>query len=135
MSCNSVWARFNQSTRGFKGLLNYEGVYRWYIKAAIDNMINDKVMYAEFRPMLMDKTIPSDDGKRQIDLSGQMSIIVEEVANKRKQLADQGRPEDFPFCVKVIYCTPRSIPKAKMRSEMQDCIRLKMEFPELICGT
>lgn len=131
---NGVWACFNQGTRAFKGLLNYEGVYRWYIGNAIDSMIRDKVMYAEMRPMLLDKSIPSDDGKRRLDHKAQMTIICEEMEKKRRQLEDEGRLQSFPFGLKIIYCTPRSIPREKMKSELQDCINLKLQFPDLICG-
>ncbi|KAK4546970.1 hypothetical protein LTR36_001702 [Oleoguttula mirabilis] len=131
---NGAWACFNQGTRAFKGLLNYEGVYRWYIGHAIDSMIKDKVMFAELRPMLLDKTIPSDDGTRQLDHKDQMNIICEEVQNKHKELEKAGDLDKFPFGVKIIYCTPRSIPKQRMQIELQDCIKLKLQFPDLICG-
>ncbi|KAI6852518.1 hypothetical protein KC340_g18501, partial [Hortaea werneckii] len=40
---NGIWACFNQGTRAFKGLMNYESVYRWYIGRAINSMIRDRV--------------------------------------------------------------------------------------------
>ena len=131
---NGIWACFNQCTRAFKGLLGYEGVYRWYIGHAIDSMIQDKVMYAELRPMLLDKSIPPNDGLRKIGLKEQMSIICEEVIKKRRELEARNELDKFPFSLKIIYCTPRSIPLARMRTELEDCIALKVQFPELICG-
>lgn len=131
---NGVWARFNQATRCFKGLLNYEKVYKWYISKAIDRMIEEKVMYAELRPMLMDKFIPSTDGRGKIDNAAQMQLILDGVAEKKAELEKEGRGNDFPFGLKIVYCTPRSIPKTKMQSEMKDCIDLKLQFPDLICG-
>ncbi|KAI6911161.1 Metallo-dependent hydrolase [Hortaea werneckii] len=131
---NGIWACFNQGTRAFKGIMNYESVYRWYIGQAINSMIRDRVMYAELRLMLMDKTIPSDDGLRQLDHSAQMKIICQEVKSKTKELEDRGELDKFPFGLKVIYCTPRSISKARMETELLDCIKLKQEFPDLICG-
>lgn len=97
-------------------------------------MIHERVMYAELRPMLMDKFIPSTDGQRRYDLRAQMDMILEEVEKKKQELEDKNELDKFPFGVKIIYCTPRSIPKQKMRSEMQDCIELKLKYPELICG-
>ncbi|QIW95949.1 hypothetical protein AMS68_001467 [Peltaster fructicola] len=131
---NGAWACFNQGTRAFKGLVNYESVYRWYIGAAIDNMIKDHVMYAELRPMLLDKTIPGDDGVRLLNHKDQMQIIVEEVRRKQDELRARGEIDKFPFGLKIIYCTPRSIPRAKMELELQDCIKLKLQYPDLICG-
>ncbi|KAK3076430.1 hypothetical protein LTS18_013026, partial [Coniosporium uncinatum] len=83
---NGVWARFNQGTRAFKGLVNYDTIYRWYIGAGIDNMIADNIMYAELRPMLLDKSIPSQDGTKKLDLNDQMRIIVEELEKKKEDL-------------------------------------------------
>ncbi|KAF1832643.1 Metallo-dependent hydrolase [Decorospora gaudefroyi] len=133
---NGVWARFNQATRCFKGLLNYEKVYKWYISKAIDRMIEEKVMYAELRPMLLDKFIPSNSGREeeQIDNAAQMRLIIDGVQAKQVELKKRDELHKFPFGLKIIYCTPRSIPIMKMRQEMKDCIKLKMQFPELICG-
>ncbi|KAF2736078.1 Metallo-dependent hydrolase [Polyplosphaeria fusca] len=131
---NGVWARFNQATRAFKGLLNYEQVYKWYISNAIDRMIYEKVMYAELRPMLLDKDIPTTDGRRKIDNAGQMELIVAGVKAKQEELERQGKLHLFPFGLKIVYCTPRSIPPTLMQKEMKHCIDLKMQFPNLICG-
>ncbi|OAL05367.1 Metallo-dependent hydrolase [Phaeosphaeriaceae sp. SRC1lsM3a] len=131
---NGVWARFNQATRCFKGLLNYEDVYKWYIGEAIERMIEEHVMYAELRPMLLDKFIPTNDGKGKIDNAAQMRLIIDGVQQKKLELEQRGELDKFPFGLKIIYCTPRSIPKKMMREEMKQCIELKMQFPDLICG-
>ncbi|KAF2260166.1 Metallo-dependent hydrolase [Lojkania enalia] len=131
---NGVWARFNQATRAFKGLLNYEKVYRWYISNAIDRMIDEKVMYAELRPMLLDKFIPSTDGTEQIDNQSQMQIILECLDEKKKELESRGQLDLFPFGLKIVYCTPRSIPQTIMQREMRDCIKLAVQYRSLICG-
>jgi adenosine deaminase CECR1 len=116
-------------------LLNYEDVYKWYIEEAIDRMILENVMYAELRPMLLDKSIPTNDGKGEIDNCAQMELIIKGVENKKKDLEKRGELHKFPFGLKIIYCTPRSIPKKKMKTEMMDCIELKLRYPDLICGT
>ena len=97
-------------------------------------MISEKIMYAELRPMLLDKSIPSNDGLRQITNSEQMRLILSAVEEKKKDLEQRNLLHKFPFGLKIIYCTPRSIPKAMMREEMKQCIELKLEFPDLICG-
>ncbi|KAF2705923.1 Metallo-dependent hydrolase [Pleomassaria siparia CBS 279.74] len=131
---NGVWARFNQATRCFKGLLNYEKVYKWYISNAIEHLIREKIMYAELRPMLLDKAIPTTDGTNSISNAGQMQLIVEGVTEKKKELEANNKGDLFPFGLKIVYCTPRSIPKFMMQKEMRDCIALKIQYPDLICG-
>ena len=130
----SVWARFNQATRCFKGLLNYKKVYEWYIGTAIDRMIDEKIMYAELRPMLLDKFIEIDDGGGQFSNADQMQLIEQAVAKKKQELTAAGKKHLFPFGLKIIYCTPRSIPDFIMEREINDCIDLKEQFPNLICG-
>jgi len=85
--------------------------------------------------MLLDKSIPSQDGERKLDLNDQMRIIVEELGKKKRDLESRRELHKFPFGIKIIYCTPRSIPKDVMKRELQDCIKLKLAFPDLICGT
>ncbi|KAF3048577.1 hypothetical protein E8E11_006427 [Didymella keratinophila] len=131
---NGVWARFNQATRCFKGLLNYEQVYKWYIGKAIDKMIEEKVMYAELRPMLLDKFIPTNDGKGKITNWEQMQMVIDGYMAKQEELKAKGELDKFPFGLKIVYCTPRSIPKKMMQEEMKQCIELKERFPHLICG-
>jgi adenosine deaminase CECR1 len=97
-------------------------------------MIKEKVMYAELRPMLLDKSIPTDDGKDIVDNFSQMKLIVEGVRLKKEELESRGEGDTFPFGLKIIYCTPRSISKTMMQEEMKHCLELKREFPDLICG-
>ncbi|OQO06612.1 hypothetical protein B0A48_08397 [Cryoendolithus antarcticus] len=133
---NEMWACFNQGTRAFKGLVNYASVYREYVGMAIVRMIRHKVMYAELRPMMLDKTIPTDDGTGFLDHKAQMNIILEVVKVKQDELRAAGKLEHFPFGMKIIYCTPRSIPRERMKLELEDCIKLALQFKEqkLICG-
>jgi adenosine deaminase CECR1 len=97
-------------------------------------MIQENVMYAELRPMLLDKFIPTNDGKGKINNAAQMQLIVDGVREKQAALEKEDRGHKFPFGLKIIYCTPRSIPKTMMQEEMKQCIELKMQYPKLICG-
>lgn len=97
-------------------------------------MIVEKIMYAELRPMLLDKSIPTTDGRHTVDNFAQMQLIIDGVQKKKAELNKKGELHKFPFGLKIVYCTPRSIPPALMRKEMEHCIELKMKFPELICG-
>lgn len=97
-------------------------------------MIDEKVMYAELRPMLLDKFIEDDDGKREVRTAEQMRLIEEAVTKKYEELKKANKEHLFPFGLKIIYCAPRSIPEKIMEREINDCIELKLQFPKLICG-
>jgi adenosine deaminase CECR1 len=84
--------------------------------------------------MLMDKAIPADNGVDKFDNAAQMRLIVDCVNKKREKLVSEGKGDLFPFGLKIIYCTPRSIPDWVMRNEMKECIELKIKFRDLICG-
>jgi adenosine deaminase CECR1 len=109
-------------------------MYKWYISNLIDQLIADKVMYAELRPMLLDKGIPTDDGKDKLTIADQMRLLVEGVKEKQDKLKNASQGDLFPFGLKIIYCTPRSISKKLMQVELMDCIKLKKQYPDLVCG-
>ncbi|KKZ61633.1 hypothetical protein EMCG_03818 [[Emmonsia] crescens] len=130
-----VWDIFNRSTQMMKGLFNYESAFRNYVGKAIDSFVEDNVMYAEVRPNFFDKYIATDDGEGQLDHRAWMQIIREEVDAKIKQLDANGSRGAGRFKgLKVIYCAPRSIKNEDMTWCLNDCISLKQEFPDLICG-
>jgi adenosine deaminase CECR1 len=99
-------------------------------------MIDDKVMYAELRPMLLDKFISANSGldEDKIDRAAQMQLVIDGVKQKKAELEGKGQLHKFPFGLKIIYCTPRSIKKDQMKDEMKACIILKIKYPDLICG-
>jgi adenosine deaminase CECR1 len=99
-------------------------------------MIEEKVMYAELRPMLLDKFIPADSGldKYKINRASQMQLVIDGLDEKKAELEKNGQLDKFPFGLKIIYCTPRSIPNKMMQDEMKTCIELKLQYPDLICG-
>jgi adenosine deaminase CECR1 len=92
-------------------------------------------MYAELRPMLLDKSIASDDGKREINNAEQMKLITRITKEKQDELRNRepSQINKFPFGLKIIYCTPRSISKELMRKELDQCIELRQNYADLIC--
>jgi adenosine deaminase CECR1 len=97
-------------------------------------MIEENVMYAERRPMLLDKSIPSTDGKSNISNFEQMQLIIDGVQEKQAALKKKQMRHKFPYGLKIIYCTPRSITKEMMAEELKQCIELKLKYQHLICG-
>ncbi|PVH91146.1 Metallo-dependent hydrolase [Periconia macrospinosa] len=115
---NRIWARSNQATRCFKGLVNYEKTYEWYIGQMIESMIEQTAMDAELRLMLLDTFMPINDGQEKIYTAKQMQSILDCGEGKRKELRQKGEGKKFPFRLK----------------ELMDCIELKKKFPDVICG-
>src|SRR6266567_578978 len=97
LMAGSIWARFNEATRCFKGLHNYGSCLRWYIGKCIDSMILDGIMYAELRPTFMSSTIQTDDGSGQISVEEQMEIIFDALEEKKADLKAKEMLHKFPF--------------------------------------
>lgn len=99
-------------------MVDYKEAYKFYINRLIDHLIEHNVMYAELRPVLLvSKNGMTNDEKLK---------LIEEAVESNK--------DRFKFGLKIIYSTPRSFPKEKMREELDECLRLKKKFPSLICG-
>lgn len=98
--------------------MDYKEAYDFYIRRLIDHFIEQNVMYAELRPLLL----VSPNGMTNDD---KLELI--------RKAVESNKPR-FEFGLKIIYCTPRSISKEKMWKELEECLRLKKKFPDLICG-
>ena len=75
-----------------------------------------------------------NNGRDKIDNPSQMQLIIDGVKEKQAELEKKNELDRFPFGLKIVYCTPRSIPKKMMQEEMKQCIELKIQYPNLICG-
>jgi adenosine deaminase CECR1 len=83
--------------------------YKWYIGNAIDHLITEKAMYAKLRPMLLDKSIPTDDGNGKLTNADQTQLFAERVNETQPELEEVGNGDLSPF-------------------------GLKMQYPDLVCG-
>ncbi|KAI0169204.1 Metallo-dependent hydrolase [Hypoxylon sp. FL1284] len=159
-----AWEKFNGRTRMMKGLFNYEKAFRAYTRKCLEEFVKDNVLYAEIRPNFMKSNqVLRDSGSGSFNNFGLMELIIEEYENFMKDIGDmtedgeiienrefdsKGRPmylrnTGIPrpnnhcptFCgMKVIYCTPRSFPKAMVRDALAECIEMKKKWPQYIAG-
>lgn len=116
-----------------KGLFNYEKAYRRYAQLFLEDLVRDNIDYAEIRPNFMKSNqLFTDDGMGRIDNRGMIDIIVEEVTKFKKTMAANGHQFGG---IKIIYTTPRSVPLEDIEASLQECLKLKQEFPQWIAGT
>jgi adenosine deaminase CECR1 len=125
----SIWQRFDICTRMMKGLFGYESAFRSYTRACIEDFVKDKIQYAEIRPNFPSNVLRCDNGIDTIDNRGMMRIIIAEIQRQRAV-----NPEADFGGLKVIYCCPRSFSNEKIKDSLIECIQLKEEFPDLMCG-
>jgi adenosine deaminase CECR1 len=127
-----IWEKFNYRTQMMKGLFAYESAFRNYTCACIEDFVRDNIQYAEIRPNFMTTNhLRTDDGCGSIDNKGIMKIIDEEVKKTVDKLKKEGK---YFGGLKVIYCTPRSFSRDRIRVALEECIELKLAYPDLLCG-
>ncbi|KAH6609902.1 hypothetical protein Trco_003248, partial [Trichoderma cornu-damae] len=131
-TASGAWEKFNGRTRMMKGLFNYETAYRAYTHRCLQDFVRDNIQYAEIRPNFMTSNqLYHDDGTGPINNEGIMAIIVEEVQRFQRDVAARG---EFFGGLKVIYCTPRSMPRAQVQAALAECMEFKKKWPRWIAG-
>ena len=115
-----------------KGLFNYETAYRKYTYRCLQDFARDNIQYAEIRPnFMMSNQLYHDDGTGPINNEGIMSIIITEVERFQQDMAAQGK---YFGGLKVIYCTPRSMPQPDIQAALAECMEFKKKWPQWIAG-
>lgn len=131
-TAEGAWVKFNGRTRMLKGLFNYETAYREYTRLCLRDFMEDGIQYAEVRPNFMrSNQLFRDDGEEMIDNHGIMEIIIEEVSRFQQEVRSKGQ---YFGGLKVIYCTPRSMPQDKVAEALDECIEFKKKWPQWIAG-
>lgn len=143
----SAWEKFNGRTRMMKGLFNYETAYREYTRKCLADFVRDNIQYAEIRPNFMSTNqLYTDDGNGTINNEGIMKIIIDEVEQFQKGMAEErmakermakeGMAKESQFFggLKVIYCTPRSMDRKNVQEALKECIEFKKKWPQWIAG-
>ncbi|KAL6803305.1 Metallo-dependent hydrolase [Trichoderma sp. SZMC 28013] len=142
-----AWEKFNGRTRMMKGLFNYETAYREYTRKCLADFVRDNIQYAEIRPNFMSTNqLYTDDGNGTINNEGIMKIIIDEVEQFQKGMAEErmakermakeGMAKESQFFggLKVIYCTPRSMDRKNVQEALKECIEFKKKWPQWIAG-
>ncbi|KAL7622109.1 hypothetical protein AAE478_007611 [Parahypoxylon ruwenzoriense] len=159
-----AWERFNGRTRMMKGLFNYERAFRAYTRKCLEEFVMENVQYAEIRPNFMkNNQVLRDDGSGSANNFEVMEMVVDEYENFMKDIGDMdengqikenravdelGNPVYAPDTgirlsnghapslggMKIIYCTPRSFDKDKVKEALEECIKMKKRWPQYIAG-
>lgn len=130
----SIWDLFNRGTRLLKGLFNYESGLRAYVRALIADFVHDKITYAEIRAVFPGNVTMYDDATGSFTHEEVCGIIEQEIAAAKTDPTIVP-PGSFFQGFKLIYCIPKVQPFPQYVSKsMDECIRLKLAYPNLICG-
>ncbi|EHA48854.1 hypothetical protein MGG_00601 [Pyricularia oryzae 70-15] len=129
-----AWEKFNGRTRMMKGLFNYETAFKSYTRACLQDFVDDNIQYAEIRPNFMHTNqVFHDDGSAKYDNTSIMQMI-EEVCNEFMPPAHQNGRKVYFKGIKVIYCTPRIFKREQVENALEECIKFKKRWSNLIAG-
>lgn len=115
-----------------RGLLSYETAYRNHFRRIIWKFAEDGIIYAEIRVALnYGFFILSDDGERKFSQHEIVQIFAEVLEEEVPKIRESG----FDFIgIKIIYACMRMSTVEAMEWCVNNCIELKISFPDLICG-
>ncbi|XP_038637254.1 adenosine deaminase 2-A [Scyliorhinus canicula] len=123
-SQNIIWKRFADIFAAASSLISYAPVFKTYFYEALKEFYHDNVQYIEIRAILepayeLDGTLHDKDW---------CIVAYQEVAKQFKN----DNP-DF-VGVKVIFSVQRKINNSKMKTEIQEAMKLYKKFPETVAG-
>ncbi|KAK4124510.1 Metallo-dependent hydrolase [Parathielavia appendiculata] len=125
---DGAWKKFNARTQMIKELFNYKKAYVRYTQACLEEFARDNIQYAEIRPNFMfTNQVWEDDGSARLDNEAIVKLIISEYEAFQKK-----HGEKVFKGLKIIYCTPRSFEKDKVKEALNECLNFKMKFPEYI---
>jgi adenosine deaminase CECR1 len=140
-TAEGAWDRFNARTQMMKGLFNYKTAYREYTRRCLQEFVDDRIQYAEIRPNFMtENQLWEDNGSERVENAGIMDIIVNECKNfmKRIEKGEGEREREKPYFagIKIIYCTPRSFSRSKVKASLEECLKFKLnkDYGKWIAG-
>lgn len=117
-----------------KGLFNYETALREYIRALIADFVSDGITYAEIKTVFTGNTWMRDDALSSLTVDEVCDLIEQEIAAAKANPAIVP-PGSFFQGFRLIYCLPKiRLSPTYITDNMNECIRLKLAYPDLICG-
>lgn len=129
---DGIWAHFMRTFIVLRGFFNYETAYKNHFRRVIWHLARDGIMYAEMRvSMHFGNFARRDDGSGDLTHKEMYQLL----ANVLDEELAKMRAEGLTFTgVRFIHTAIRSGKKEEMQWALDECIILKQDFPDLICG-
>ncbi|KAI5124292.1 hypothetical protein M0805_008900 [Coniferiporia weirii] len=128
-----IWEKFAGIFKIKMGLSLFIPIITEYIREFILSSIEDGISYVEPRVGFFCEFYFGADGQQNVP-HREFLMIFERIVNEIKaDMAAQGRADEF-HGAQLIYTTMRAFTCEEIEWFLEDCIRLKQEFPHLIAG-
>ena len=119
--------KFGRCFQTIDSLLFYEPILRLSIQRIVRALIQDRIMYAEFRVVFVTKFHGVGNDVPDEDFFNFLRVFKEEL--------EKFKSANYQFCgARLIWTVRRKSPPQKLVTGMKDCISMKKVFPDLIAG-
>jgi len=126
---DAIWKIFQDCFIVIRDMLHYEPVYRACFRRLLGQLAQDSIRYVDFRAAFVFPFFLEGKEEPENDYLAYFRIFKEEIENFKK--TDEGK--DF-YGARMIWTTLRGFSNRQIIESMEQCIRMKLAYPELICG-
>jgi adenosine deaminase CECR1 len=124
---NDIWRKFQSCFGIISSLLHYEPTFRAFLRRMFEELVEDGVQYVDIRSTFLDPFYKEGSEDPEPTNEFMIDILDEEIENFK------ALGKGF-WGARLIYTTLRSFDSRKVIESMQECIDMKILYPELICG-
>lgn len=124
---NDIWRKFQSCFGILSSLLHYEPTFREFVRRMFKDLLEDGVQYVDMRSTFIDPFYSEGSEEPDQDFELMIDIIDDEV--EKLKAADKRF-----WGARLIWTGLRAFDSKKIVEDMQQCIQMKLLYPELICG-
>ncbi|KAJ5707774.1 hypothetical protein N7488_007575 [Penicillium malachiteum] len=126
---DAIWAIFKRTFTVINSILMYEPIFRACFRRMLGQLAVDGIRYVEFRIVLNPLYRREGSDEAEPDRVEFCRVFEEEV--ERFKETEEGK---HFYEARIIWCSLRSLSNQEIVESMKQCISIKEQFPDLICG-
>jgi adenosine deaminase CECR1 len=129
MGPNAIWRKFTSTFSILASLQHYEPIFRKFIRIVLHALHEDGVRWVDMRSVFVIPFTRTGQDEPDEDYTYMLECLQVEI--DAYKASDEGK--GF-WGARMIWTAIRRLEPRQIAESMQDCIAMKLEFPELICG-
>ncbi|KLO10537.1 adenosine deaminase-related growth [Schizopora paradoxa] len=128
-----IWKKFQSTFDVVEGFTNFFPLKKKYIKDFLLSSIEDGISFVETRFTFFSEYLIDANGEDSVSHAEIFRTFGEIVQEVKDEMARQRRSDAF-IGARIIYTTLRFVTCDELDWYLEDCIKLKQEFPDLVAG-
>ncbi|CAF9927810.1 MAG: hypothetical protein GOMPHAMPRED_004497 [Gomphillus americanus] len=126
---DAIWKKFLSTFLIVRDLLFHESIFRSAMQRLLRQLAADRITYIDFRAAFTFEFYLEGKDTPQIGYEDFFRVWEEEI----KRFKDTEEGKNFHGC-RMIWTIIRRLDNRSIAESMEECIRIKKLFPQLICG-